>query len=269
NYYVQAGLLGITLFATALAIQILGGRLRQNELIAERQAHHIQSLQEMNHRIIQRMRTGILVVDAGGHIVNANAAGLRLIRHTGAPEFEHVRLPETLRGQLEAWKSGGETRPAPFRLSRAEPQIQANFAYLNPDERSYVLIFLEDYSLVTSRLQQLKLVSLGRLTASIAHEVRNPLGAISHAAQLMGESPNLSAEDLRFTEIIIHQCDRVNAIIENILQLSRKRDEIPQVIGVREWLEQFVWKFTSSNSEPVNIALDVRDDAMQIRANPS
>src|SRR5690606_20268515 len=60
-----------------------------------------------------------------------------------------------------------------------------------------------------------------------------------------------------------------NAIIENILQLSRKRDEIPQVIGVREWLEQFVWKFTSSNSEPVNIALDVRDDAMQIRANPS
>src|SRR5690606_17016104 len=138
--------LGITLFATALSIQILGGRLRQNELIAEQQAHRIQSLQEMNHQIIQRMRTGIVVVDAGGAIINANAAGLRLIRHSGGTGFEHASLPAPLREQLAAWRRGADSKPAPFRLTRSDPQIQANFAYLHPDEHSNILIFLEDYS---------------------------------------------------------------------------------------------------------------------------
>lgn len=266
SYYVQAGFLGITLFATALAIQILGGRLRQNELIAEQQAHRIESLQEMNYLIIQRMRTGILVVDGEGNILNANSAALKLLGYKGA-HLEQLVLPAPLGEQLEAWKEDRERKPPPLRLSRSGPQVQANFAYLNPDTDGNILIFLEDYSLLTSRLQQLKLVSLGRLTASIAHEVRNPLGAISHAGQLLNESPSLSPEEQRFTEIIIHQSERVNAIIENILQLSRKKDEIPQVIELKAWLEQFVQKYTSSRGDPAGILVTVEPPELQIRVN--
>ncbi|MEX2367510.1 MAG: hypothetical protein WD601_12975, partial [Pseudohongiellaceae bacterium] len=74
DYYVQAGLLGLTLFIVALAIQILGGRIRRNELLAEEQQARIQNLQEMNFQIIQRMQSGIIVVDAQGRILNANSS---------------------------------------------------------------------------------------------------------------------------------------------------------------------------------------------------
>ncbi len=69
-----------------------------------------------------------------------------------------------------------------------------------------MLVFLEDTSLLAEKVQQSKLAALGRLSASIAHEIRNPVGAMSHAGQLLGESPHLTAEDRRLTRDHPHQC---------------------------------------------------------------
>jgi two-component system sensor histidine kinase PilS (NtrC family) len=80
-----------------------------------------------------------------------------------------------------------------------------------------VIAFLEDTSLLAERVQQSKLAALGRLSASIAHEIRNPVGAMSHAAQLLGESPTISSEDRRLTEIMRANADRVSRIINNVL----------------------------------------------------
>jgi two-component system, NtrC family, sensor histidine kinase PilS len=101
------------------------------------------------------------------------------------------------------------------------------------------------------------LASLGRLTASIAHEIRNPLGAISHASQLLGEAENLGASDRRLLEIINNHSKRVNQIIENILQLSRRRPAAPEPVNLRQWLPQFIadYKTSKSNGNQLNIAL--------------
>ena len=85
----------------------------------------------------------------------------------------------------------------------------------------------------------MKLASLGRLTASIAHEIRNPLGAISHAAQLLNESPELAQPDRRLVDIMLEQSRRMNSVIQNILRLSRKEESQPEPIPLKEWLEQF------------------------------
>ena len=85
--------------------------------------------------------------------------------------------------------------------------------------------------------------SLGRLTASIAHEIRNPLGAISHAAQLLQESPDLSDADQRMTEIIQRHCVRVNQIVESVMQISRREAPKPQFLVLADWLEQFVGEY--------------------------
>jgi two-component system sensor histidine kinase PilS (NtrC family) len=90
------------------------------------------------------------------------------------------------------------------------------------------MILIEDAGSVTQRAQEMKLTSLGRLTASIAHEIRNPLGAISHAEQLLQESPNIDAADRKLTSIIRTNSGRVNAIIENVLQLSRRQPSRPE-----------------------------------------
>src|SRR5262249_34835620 len=100
--------------------------------------------------------------------------------------------------------------------------IRAHFAPLGATSPAPVIVFLEDTSLLAERIQQSKLAALGRLSASIAHEIRNPVGAMSHAGQLLGESPNIGAEDRRLTEIIRANAERVSAIINNVLRLSKR-----------------------------------------------
>ena len=117
-------------------------------------------------------------------------------------------------------------------------------------------MFVEDYTPVTQYAQSLKLTSLGRLTASIAHEIRNPLGAISHAAQLLQESPDLSAEDQRMADIIQHHCDRVNQIVESVMQISRREPPKPEYLMLSPWLNEFVANYLKALNRPADITID-------------
>ncbi len=96
---------------------------------------------------------------------------------------------------------------------------------------------------MNARVQQSKLASLGRLSASIAHEIRNPVGAMSHAAQLLAESPGLTEHDLRMTEIIQTHSSRVSHIIDNVLQLSRRDLSRPERLDLKTWLDDFADEF--------------------------
>jgi two-component system sensor histidine kinase PilS (NtrC family) len=109
------------------------------------------------------------------------------------------------------------------------------------------MIILEDSLLYNQRLQQGKLASLGRLTASIAHEIRNPLSAINHAGQLLSENPDLPPEDLRLTHIIQTNTARVNHIIEDILQLSRRKDSRREKLELNAWLDHYLKTFVSEH----------------------
>jgi two-component system sensor histidine kinase PilS (NtrC family) len=121
----------------------------------------------------------------------------------------------------------------------------------------FYMIILEDIALYNQQVQQSKLASLGRLTASIAHEIRNPLGAISHAGQLLAENPLLSAQDKRLTEIIQTHSDRVNLIIEDILGLSKRNESRREKIYLKPWLDNFIRNFSleySANADAFKLS---------------
>jgi two-component system sensor histidine kinase PilS (NtrC family) len=267
-YFVQAGLLGFTLFAVSGLIQYLGGRIRTNELITRQQTENIQSLQEMNDQIIRRMHNGILVVDRYGNILNINEAATRFLQFDASQEQAN-HLPPELFEQLRTWQEDNNFKPAPFRLENSPRDLRAGFSYLKPGNSSErnILIFLEDYSLLTSHAQQLKLMSLGRLTASIAHEVRNPLGAISHATQLLNESEKIDISDKRLLEIISSHSNRVNRIIESILDLSRNKTESQEQFVLRDWMASFINKLTNSRSDEVEIEWDIEPHDITIQFN--
>ncbi|WP_332403606.1 histidine kinase dimerization/phospho-acceptor domain-containing protein, partial [Vibrio metschnikovii] len=128
--------------------------------------------------------------------------------------------------------------------------------------------FLEDLSQVAHQAQQLKLAALGRLTAGIAHEIRNPLGAVSHAAQLLNESEELSAPDRRLGQIIHDQSRRINVVIENVLQLSRRRETEPELLDLRTWLESFVADFRSSAPANQNVHTEIGQGMLTTRMDP-
>ena len=267
-FYVQVGLLGLTLFAISLTLQYLSSKILQREILAMRQAEDLKSLEEMNYQIIQRMRTGIIVVNNGGGILSSNNSALKILQKDSQNE-KFLTLPEQLLTELRKWQQDNSYRSKPLTLIEGLPEIQPSFSYLQPDLKSNVLIFLEDYSRLSSRAQQLKLISLGRLTASIAHEIRNPLGAISHAGQLLEESESILENDRRLLEIIETHSKRVNAIIDNILGVSRNQDMIPELIPLQDWLATFVEKFKASYRDKVDIDLKLANEAITIQFNSS
>jgi two-component system sensor histidine kinase PilS (NtrC family) len=127
----------------------------------------------------------------------------------------------------------------------ANPRLNVNvrFSRLAKTHKPYHMIFLEDSRLTDQRVQQSKLASLGRLTASIAHEIRNPLGAISHASQLLAECKALDKQDRRLIEIIREHTLRVNEVIETVLQISRRRESKPEPIDLKQWIQKFIDSF--------------------------
>ncbi len=272
SYYVQAGLLGLTLFATSLSLQYLGGRIRQKDIINRVQAASIRSLQEINQQIIERMQTGIIVVDQQAKVLNFNDSARKLLLDPAVINdvFDKESfLPPILLEQLRNWQQDHDIRSPPFRVVENGREVQANFTWLQAVPHSSILIFLEDHTQLSSRAQHLKLMALGRLTASIAHEVRNPLGAISHASQLLEESPSISGADQRLLSIINTHTKRVNAIIQNILDLSRHRQEIPERLDAKPWLEEFAGRLGNSYQHPITVNLIGAHEPVHIRFNTS
>ena len=115
------------------------------------------------------------------------------------------------------------------------------------------------------RVRQMKLASLGRLTASIAHEIRNPLGAISHASQLLEEAPALAPAEKRLVEIILNHCARVNHIIEDVLHMSRQRQEASERVNLQDWLAQFVENYRSTHQLNGAITISVTPPETELR----
>jgi two-component system sensor histidine kinase PilS (NtrC family) len=252
-----AGLLGLLLFLTSILVQGVARRVRLSEELAEQKSEEVSSLQQLNQLIVQRMRTGIIVVDDGRRIQVINEAARSLLGDPGP------RLPDTLVDALEHWRRGEPSAGEGLRPSDSGPRLQVSFATLQHPEGDGTLLFLEDQAQITQRAQQLKLASLGRLTASIAHEIRNPLGAMSHAAQLLNEEESLDEAERQLLEIILKNGRRMNEVIENVLTLSRGHQPRPERLDLLAWLHQFARDFhhQTGNGKPPRIDVDAVDEA--------
>ena len=273
---VRAGSLGILYFAAAFILQYISRRMVRSEALASSRARSIAELEQINRQIIQRMRTGILVLDRYGAIRLANAAAEELL-FASAPGEDTLSkgqtLPAPLRRGLDSWLKNPAERTKPFQAMPTAPMVQANFTQLDQERGDQILVFIDDLSKVTQQAQQLKLASLGRLTAGIAHEIRNPLGAISHASQLMRESENLDDGDRKMLDIIQRHSRRVNGIIENVLDLSRRREASSDLVQVGQWLRAFRDDYLQTldgfPENPPVIHLQIEDNPPQARFDVS
>jgi two-component system sensor histidine kinase PilS (NtrC family) len=231
----QAALLGLGYFVETFFLQYVGQRVKTTERLARVQADTISDLRHLNELIVQRMRTGIIVITSEGVIRLMNDAARDLMNTSETRPFW---LSQPIQERLDSWKLNPEHRIEAFQADADHPKVSVNFARLQQTELSDLIIFLEDIGRMQQQAQHLKLASLGRLTASIAHEIRNPLGAISHAAQLLDESPTLTTEDKRLLAMIHTHSERLNTIIVTILELSRRRPNRTRTIGLLALLDQ-------------------------------
>ncbi|WP_153242665.1 sensor histidine kinase [Frateuria defendens] len=243
----ESALFGLAYFAVVTLCHVLGRQLRASEALAEQRSIDLANLAQVNELIIRRMKTGVLLVDDANRIHQINESAWMLLGNPSAEQRDLGRLAPELSRRLYHWMTSGKLDETATQLADGVPEVVPRFTRLAPNDDSLVLIFLDDTSLLSRRAEELTLSSLGRLSASIAHEIRNPLAAIRYSAQLLAESHELSPTDQRMVEIINNHCGRLNEIIENILQLSRRERSRPETLDLGHWASGFVEDYKLGN----------------------
>ncbi len=272
--YANAGVLGAVLLIVALTASILATRMRESEALVRQKDIDLANLAELSQYILQHLRESLLVVDADQHIRLINESAAQMLGRDGAiPGALLGEVSPRLLYSLSTWRQNernGSARPATFVAADGARVIQPHFANLGQAEPGPALVFLEDTSLMAERVQQSKLAALGRLSASIAHEIRNPVGAMSHAGQLLAESPAIGSDERRLTDIIRSNSERVSTIINNVLQLSRRESTRLERLMLEDWLEEFVREFCETMQVPLaRISVRIEAVNLEVRIDPS
>jgi two-component system sensor histidine kinase PilS (NtrC family) len=263
--YLQAGMLSIGYFATASLANGLARWARASERLATERGVDLANLSQVNQLVIQDMHDGVLVVDGAGRVRQRNTQGERLlgIEPGAAGELRLGRLSPALAERFEAWRGQSTNEFDLMRFPVANRLVRTRFVAIGADRQRGAVIFLEDMSRVQAQAQQLKLASLGRLTANIAHEIRNPLSAISHAAELLQEEPGAGPVPRRLADIVRDNALRLDRLVQEIMQLSR-RDRVEQeCFPGGEFVRVFLDGFARNEQVPRGaFALEAKPEVM-------
>lgn len=260
----------VSYLALAYLAHQAGQKARASQALADKRGEEVANLFEVNELIIRRMRTGVLVVDADNHIKLANEAASLLLGDGGdgqGADGKGVSLlhaaPELAR-RLQRWRNGWQNDETPMQFSPDQPEVQPRFARLLADSETS-LIFLDDATVVSRRAESLTLAALGRFSASLAHEIRNPLAAINYAVQLLEESQQVNDGDRRLLQIIHQQCQRTNGIVESVLGLARRERATPEHVD----LNTFVRRFVDDYQQTLSIETDTLETIIGAKPVPA
>lgn len=263
--YSQPVMLSLSCFATASLAYSLAKRILQSEALASSRGVDLENLAQVNELITQEMQDGVLVVDQELNVRhrNAQAEQLLALQFNGSKTLNLQQSAPEIATILANWTTANSTthddsdKELMTRINNK--QLNLRIEPLNHQNRQQgAVIFIQDWSKIQSAAQQAKLAALGRLTANIAHEIRNPLSAISHANQLLQEDQHLTKGNERILQIIADNTQRINQIIKDVLELNRRDRTQLEKINLRAFLEDFCYQFRTIEKIPnTHFTLDI------------
>lgn len=248
----QSGLLSAGFFATAILARLLGQRVMINEDLARRRGEALDNQIRISQRVVERMQDGILVVDREGRIIQRNPVVGSMLLLPDDSELLLATVAEELAAGLKAWHDAAGDESIRF-AGPGGQELRARFEQTDSSDGE-VLVFLEDVGRIKERAQQLKLASLGRLTASIAHEIRNPLSAISHAGELLREERRGEMQD-RLLRILHDNVSRLDRIVGDVLELGRQNRAEPELLDLNDFCLAFIDRFLATEGMSSDVVL--------------
>jgi two-component system sensor histidine kinase PilS (NtrC family) len=258
--YVQAGLLSIGYFTTAWVAHTLAKYLVATEQLAAQREIDLASMAEVSQLVIQDMQDGVLVVDEHGVIRQYNSRAEKML----GPLRQQLSLRQyypLLERRLEEWRKNPIAGFDPMITVLLNNKVSARFVPVGHSRNVGAVVFLEDLTRVQAQARQMKLAALGRLTANIAHEIRNPLSAISHATELLQEEPALNETVTRLLTIIHENGRRLDRMVNDVLKLNRGDRAHREVFKVGAYLKTFAEQFCQIEKVPQSlIALELGTD---------
>ena len=264
--YTPAALLGLGCFATAWLAYSLAKRTKQSELLASQRGLDVQNMAQINALITHEMHDGVLVVDQKFQIKHHNFQAEKLLGLESKNWHEKplAEVSPDIANLMQQWLEDTETihnfaptnvaSPNILKINVLSRELRLRFLPVsedgNPKSRNQgAVIFIEDWSQMQTQAHQVKLAALGRLTANIAHEIRNPLSAISHANQLLQEE-DTDPSTKRMLQIISDNVQRVDQIIKDVLELNRRDRTNQEVIHLESFILDFYTQFCAVEKIP-------------------
>ena len=263
--YTPAVLLSLGCFATAWLAYSLAKRSQESELLASQRGLDVQNMAQINALITHEMDDGVLVVDEHFRIKHHNIQAEVLIgndtiadnKNNDSTVWHEKRLSDVspdLSALLQNWMQETEhtldtAMPNILKLNTLSRELRLRFLPISNNRQQGAVIFIEDWSQMHTQAHQVKLAALGRLTANIAHEIRNPLSAISHANQLLQEEDNDPAVK-RMLQIISDNVQRVDQIIKDVLELNRRDRTNQEIIYLENFITDFYAQFCAVEKIP-------------------
>ena len=237
--FLRTGLTCIGFFAAAAVAQLLSRRVVANELLARQRGVELADQIRVNQQVVRDMDDGILVVDGSGRIALHNPQAAVLLAAEPVAGSPLASLSPALADCLDKQRNGVEDGGIQA-IDAGDRRLLARF--VPPVATDKTLIYLQDLGRIQAQAQQIKLAALGRLTANIAHEIRNPLAAISHATELLAEEQRSEMRS-RLIRIIGDNGARLNRLVGEILELGRRDRALPEAIPLDRFLRQFIEEY--------------------------
>lgn len=255
----QAGVVGAALFGITALLRLLSTRLSRQEQLVRARGRELDSQLQINRLVISHMEQGVIVADARTRVRANNRAARAMLGFDPEAQLTGRRLLEMsstfeLASAFQGWLGSFERGGAPAQSdvvirgrdatpAGAQRRLRVRFARPAFQPSDEYVIFLEDLQSIEERAQRLKLAAMGRLTASIAHEIRNPLAAISQAGQLLAEDVRDPLHQ-RLASIVRENTQRLNRLVEDVLRAARRdtplSDEFDLARFCAAWLAEFV-----------------------------
>lgn len=263
NSFVQAGLLSVGYFATAWLAHSLARYTQASEQLAAQREVDLASMAHVNQLVIRDMQDGVLVVDEHGAIRQINRRAVEILGPIprASSDFLLSEYAPALYERLNRWRQDPGTGVDPLRTVLTNKLAGARFVSVGSSRSCGAVIFLEDLTRIQNEAQQMKLAAMGRLTANIAHEIRNPLSAINHAAELLLEEQHLSETQKRLLTIVHDNTQRLDRMVQDVLKLNRRDRAHRETFLVGDFLRTFVSQFCQIEKVPEDvIALKIEHD---------
>lgn len=259
--YMRAAMLSVGFFTVAGISHVLAKGALGAASIASEKSREAADMARINAKVIQELPNGVLVLGANGRVLQFNHQAERLLGCTMSARTNLGQCHQDLARVWQAWSTGEGPGNVVAPVGETGLRLRFRLLELGPDRREGAVVIVEDISELEQEAIQLKLAALGRLTANLAHEIRNPLSAINHAAQLLGEDAGPDSATARLTRIVEDNVARLNYLVEDVLSLSRRDRRNSEAIRLADFLPEFVNQFQLAEAVPGGIVqIDIEGD---------
>jgi two-component system sensor histidine kinase PilS (NtrC family) len=248
NGYLRAAMLSIGFFTVAGISHLLAKGALASARMADERGRAANELERINAKVIQDLPYGVLALGPEGQVMLHNQQAEALLGCPVPAQSSLMTCNPELAEIWREWLKSGNQGVSVLSSMNGTGRLRVRLKELGPNRAEGAVVVVEDMSELEQEAMHMKLAALGRLTANLAHEIRNPLSAINHAAQLLHEDASQGTPMARLTHIIEDNVARLNYLVEDVLLLSRRDRQNRETIVLDEYLPDFINQFEQTES---------------------